>query len=158
MNNAKLTALCGMITALSVVLMLISTVLPILMYVLPFLTGLLVLFIEDLSGKKYAVAVFFCVSLLSLIFLTDKETALAYVLFFGYYPIIKEPVEKLPKLLAYLLKFAIFNTAAVLSGVIAVSVFGVSGEEYAEFGKYTVPIFLALANVMFILYDLSIIC
>lgn len=156
MNKAKITAVCGMVTALSVVLMMVSTLLPVLMYVLPVITSLGVLYTQDLSGKKWAFGVYGATSVLSMMLLTDKETALTYVLFFGYYPLIKNTLEKLPKVISRILKTVIFNAAAVGIGFIGVWFFGVSGEEYSEFGKLTIPLLLGLANLAFILYDFAI--
>ncbi len=155
-NKTKNTALCGVMTALSVVLMLFTTVLPILMYVLPIVTGLLVLFTADITNPKWAVGVYFSTSFLSILLLTDKESALTYCLFFGYYPIIKDIIEKLPKWASWILKFLLFNVAAVLIGVTGTFIFGISGDEYNEFGKLTIPILLFMANIVFILYDMCL--
>ncbi len=152
-NKTKNTAICGLMTALSVVLMMLTTLVPVFMYVLPIVTGLLVLFTADVSNKKWGVGVFFSTAFLSLLLITDKEAALTYALFFGYYPLIKDVIDKLPKALAWILKFILFNCAAVGIGVMSFYLFGVSGEEYNEFGKYTIPILLLMANVAFILYD-----
>ncbi len=147
------TAICGLMTALSVVLMMLTTLVPVFMYVIPIVTGLLVLFVADVSNKKWGAGVYFSTAFLSLLLITDKEAALTYGLFFGYYPLIKDLIDKLPKALAWILKFILFNLAAVGIGVISFYLFGVSGEEYDEFGKYTIPILLIMANVAFFLYD-----
>ncbi len=155
-NKTKNTAVCGLMTALSVVLMMLTTLVPIFMYVLPIVTGLLVLFTADFSNKKWGIGVYFSTAFLSLLLITDKEAALTYALFFGYYPLIKDIMEKLPKALAWIFKFVIFNLAAVGIGAISFYLFGVSGEEYDEFGEYTIPILLIMANVAFILYDICL--
>ena len=152
-NKTKNTAVCGLMTALSVVLMMLTTLVPVFMYVIPIVTGLLVLFTADFANKKWGMGVYFSTALLSLLLITDKEAALTYALFFGYYPLIKDIIEKLPKVLCWVLKFILFNGAAVGIGVISFYLFGVSGEEYDEFGKYTIPILLLMANIAFILYD-----
>ena len=152
-NKTKNTAVCGLMTALSVVLMMLTTLVPVFMYVIPILTGLVVLFTADVSNKKWGAGVYFSTAFLSLLLITDKEAALTYALFFGYYPLIKDVIEKLPKFFSLLLKFTLFNLSAVGIGVISFYLFGVSGEEYNEFGKYTIPILLVMANVAFILYD-----
>ena len=139
--------------ALSVVLMMLTTLVPVFMYVIPIITGLLVLFVADISDKKWGIGVYFSTAFLSLLLITDKEAALTYALFFGYYCLIKDIIEKLPKALSWILKFIIFNASAVGIGVISFYLFGVSGEEYNEFGKYTIPILLIMANVAFVLYD-----
>ena len=152
-NKTKNTAVCGLMTALSVVLMMLTTLVPVFMYVIPIVTGILVLFVADISNKKWAVGVYFSTAFLSVLLITDKEAALTYALFFGYYPLIKDTIEKLPKAVAWILKIILFNIAAVGIGVISFYVFGISGDEYDEFGKYTVPILLIMANVAFVLYD-----
>ncbi len=153
MKKAKITALCGMMSALSVVIMLASSIIPVLMYVLPVVSGYFVWYISELINKKYAIGVYFSTSILSLILLTDKETALAYALFFGFYPIIRFLLNRLPKVLCFVSKILLFNVCALAVGYIGVAVFGVSADEYTEFGKWTIPILLGMANSMFLLYE-----
>ncbi len=155
-NKTKNTAVCGLITALSVVLMMLTTLVPVFMYVIPIITGLLVLFVSDIANKKWGLGVYFSTAFLSLLLITDKEAALTYALFFGYYPLIKDIIERLPKGVEWLLKMVVFNVAAVSIGAISFFLFGVSGEEYNEFGRYTIPILLIMANVAFILYDICL--
>ena len=155
MKKAKITAVCGMMAALSVVLMFITTFVTVFVYVLPIITGMIVFFASELADKKWASGVFFTTAFLSMILLTDKEAGLTYTLFFGYYPLIKHSLEKLPKALSWVVKLVIFNIAAVGIGVLGVVVFGISAEEYKEFGEFTIPILLILANIAFILYDIA---
>lgn len=152
-NKTKNTAICGLMTALSVVLMMLTTLVPVFMYVIPIITGILVLFVVDIADKKWGLGVYFATAFLSLLLITDKEAALTYALFFGYYPLIKDIIERLPEWIAWFFKLVIFNGAAVGIGVISFFVFGVSGEEYNEFGKYTIPILLGMADIAFVLYD-----
>ncbi len=156
MKKAKKTALCGMLIALSVVLMATTTIVPVAMYIMPILTGVIVMLVHKSMGVKYAWAVFFATSILCLVLITDKESALTYTLVFGYYPIIKGRFETLPKIASWVIKFVIFNCGAVLIGVLGVYLFGVSGEEYSDLGRFTIPILLSLANVVFLLYDISL--
>ncbi len=153
MNKTKLTAFCGMMTAVSVVLMSVTTIIPVFMYVIPLVTGIAVLFADYVGNKKWAVGTFFATAILSLLLVTDKEAVLAYTFFFGYYPIVRQYLQKLPAILKNVFKALIFNVSAVLVGVTGVLVFGLSAEEYKEFGKATIPILLGLANVMFVMYD-----
>lgn len=155
-NKTKNTAICGLMTALSVVLMMLTTLIPVFMYVIPIITGLLVLFVADVTDKKWGTGVYFSTAFLSLLLITDKEAALTYALFFGYYPLIKDLLEKLPRFISWILKLLIFNLAAVGIGVISFYVFGVSGDEYNEFGKFTILILLIMANVAFVLYDICL--
>lgn len=156
MRKAKKTALCGMLIALSVVLMAVTTVIPVAMYIMPILTGVIVILVLRSMSVKYALGVYIATSVLCLVLITDKEAALTYALIFGYYPIIKSKLERLPKVASWVVKFIIFNCGAVLIGVLSVYLFGVSGEEYSDLGRFTVPILLSLANVVFLLYDISL--
>ncbi len=156
MNKSKNTAFCGMVSALSVVLMLVTTVLPVMMYVLPIVTGILIMLTAEVTNKKWAIGTFFSTAIISLLMLTEKETALTYLFFFGWYPLAREHLSKIPKAIQFIIKLVIFNFSAVAIGVVGVYVFGVSKEDYTEFGKYTIPILLAMANVVFVLYEMML--
>ena len=145
-----------MVSALSVVLMLVTTLLPVMMYVLPIVTGILIMLTSEVTNKKWAIGTFFSTAIISLLILTEKETALTYLFFFGWYPLAREYISKIPKVFQVALKFVIFNCSAVAIGVVGVYVFGVSKDDYTEFGKYTIPILLAMANVVFLLYEMML--
>ena len=153
MKKAKITAFCGMMIALSVVLMALTTFLPVLMYVLPIITGVAVLVVADVSNKKWGAGVYFATAILSLLIITDKETALTYTLFFGYYPLVRDVILKLPKAFSWAVRLVLFNCSAIFIGLAGVYVLGLSAEEYSEFGKATIPILLGLSNVVFLMYD-----
>lgn len=155
MSTASKTAIGGMATALSVV-SLIPTALEIFVYALPAFAGMITLFCVIELNKKWAFGVFAAASLLSVILVPNKEAAVLYIAFFGYYPIIKSILEKLRVRIAeYLLKLLIFNTSVVLSYILLVFVFNISVESL--FGENLTVImyigFAALMNVMFIVYD-----
>ncbi len=143
-------------TALCVVLLLPTSLIPVLTYVSPMLTGAVVCAVCVLAGKKWAFGVYAAAGILSLLILTDKEAALTFLLFFGYYPIIQSLFEKLKRPLSLALKLLLFNASMIISGLAAVYIFLVPSEEYAELGKFTVPIYLALGNIAFFLYDFSL--
>ena len=89
----------------------------------------------------------------------DREAAAMFVLFFGYYPILKSVLERIRlRVVEYLLKFIIFNVAIVASYLIIINVLGISEilEEFGELGKYGVWIMLGMGNVVFLLYDITI--
>lgn len=155
-SKTKLTALCGMMTALCVVIMLPSSVIPVLTYVAPMLTGAVICAVCVLAGRKRAFAVYAAAGVLSMIILTDKEAALFFVLFFGYYPIVREPLSKLGRGASILLKLLIFNVSVVLASLLAVYVFLVPAEEFTELGAVTIPLYLAVGNGVFLLYDYSL--
>lgn len=87
----------------------------------------------------------------------DKEAAMMYAAFFGYYPVIKSFLEsKLPRVFEWIVKFLIFNAAMVLAYLVIIFVFGMPLDEMEEFGRYAVPILLGMGNVVFFVYDIAL--
>lgn len=147
-------ALCGIISSVSVVLMFMTGLVPFLTYTLPAVSGALLAIVVIEINKKWATGAYIAISLLSLLIVADKEAAMFFVAFFGYYPIIKEVIEnKLPKILEWVVKLLLFNVAAVAAYAVIIYVFGIPFDELEEYGKYSVLILLAMGNVIFVLYD-----
>lgn len=147
-------ALCGIISSVSVVLMFMTGLVPFLTYTLPAVSGALLAIIVIEINKKWATGAYIAISLLSLLIVADKEAAMFFVAFFGYYPIIKEVIEnKLPKILEWVVKLLLFNVATVAAYAVIIYVFGIPFDELEEYGKYSVLILLAMGNVIFVLYD-----
>ena len=135
MKQSSQTAFGGILTALSVVLMFLTGIIPFLTFALPALAGALLILIVMEIGPKWALCVYAAVSILSLLVVADKEAAMMYAAFFGYYPVIKSFLEsKLPRVVEWIVKFLIFNAAMVLAYVIIIFVFGMPLDEMEEFG------------------------
>ena len=83
----------GVIAAVSLVIMLITGFIPIGTYACPALAGFLLAAVVIELGAGWAWAVFAAVALASVFFAGDKEAALYYMLFFGFYPILKAKIE-----------------------------------------------------------------
>ena len=143
----------GIVASLSLVMMLLTTALPVLMYVLPIMSGILLMLIVTELNKKWGLATYAAVSILSLLILPDKETAMVYAGFFGCYPVIKPVLDRLPKVLQWILKFLFFNAAVTVSYLIIIYVFSIPIEGMEGLGKWAIPLLLALGNVLFVLYD-----
>lgn len=88
--------------------------------------------------------------LLSLLLLPSKDGALLYLLFFGYYPIVKSYLERLPKALAWAMKLLVFNAAFT---VIRLLFAGLLAPGLAAFSP--VPLYL-LASAAFCLFDFGL--
>ena len=89
-------AYCGMAAALSVALMLLGAVVPVLMFIAPAAASLLIATVCMECGMKMALTAYGAVSLLSLLFVPDKEVALVFVFLLGYYPLVKPKFEAHP--------------------------------------------------------------
>lgn len=163
MKQSAKTALGGMVAALSVVLLAL-TIIPVFVYTMPALASALILLIVIEVDKKWAFGVYAAASIVGFFVAPDKEAAIVYIAFFGYYPIVKSVFEsKLPRALEYVAKFAVFNCAIVAAYAVIIKVMGLMTlEEMTEFpsypalAKFALPILLVLANVMFFVYDICL--
>ena len=163
LSQASKTAIGGMAVALSVVL-LIPTALEIFVYALPALAGFLTLFCVIELGKSWAFGVWFATALLSLLLVPNKEAAVMYTAFFGYYPIVKALLEnrKLPRVVEYLFKFLIFNAAVISAYLVLIYLFGmplgdVLGEDDGVWwAKYALPVMLVMGNAVFLVFDFAL--
>ena len=89
--------------------------------------------------------------------LTDKEAALYYAAFLGYYPIIKGLIERISsKVVQYIIKIALFNAAMIAAFYIGIKILSVPEESFSLFGVYLPWVFLVIGNMIFVLYDLCI--
>lgn len=155
MKKSKPIALCGLLAALSLVLMFLGSVLWVFTYVAPLVSSLIIAIICDLAGKKYAFITYLAVSIISVFFLPDKECALTYAFFFGYYVIIKSPLEKIkPKALSYLVKLLIYNAGIISSQLLLIYAFKIPLDN--NWGRWGIVLLIALANLVFAAYELML--
>ena len=158
-KSASSVAFGGIVSALAVLLMFFTGVFPFATYALPALAGLLLVVIVVDHGMKWAWSVYGAISALAILITPDREAAAMFVLFFGYYPILKSVLERIrSRVVEYILKFVVFNVAIVVSYLIIINVLGISEilEEFGELGKYGVWIMLGMGNIVFLLYDITI--
>ena len=113
MKQTQKIALSGLMTALAAVVLILSNIVPIGLYTFPAAAGIIIYILTFTVGRSYAWASYGAVSLLSLFLCADREASLCFVCFLGFYPLLKELLEKLPKVLAYAAKVLLFNAAAV---------------------------------------------
>ncbi len=155
MKNTKKITLCGMVASLSIVIMLTSYF-PYLTYAIPALAGLFMMVPLIECGVSWGVGTYIASS--AIIFITgETEAKLLYVLFLGYYPILKSLIERIKKqAVEWVFKLVCFNAAAVAFYYVSSMLFAVSFDDLGDFGKYGALIFLAICNVVFVIYDIGI--
>lgn len=152
MNKTKIVAFSGVLTALSVVLLFLGTVISVFAYVSPMICGAVLIASLRNVNEKSAWLIYSAVSIISFLFMADKECSLTYIFFFGYYPIIKSKIDRIKnKILRLFLKLIIFNSGIIISQLICFYIFGIPFDNI--FGKWTVLVLLLLVNLLFILYD-----
>ena len=143
-------------------------------------------FIETLDLTMAALASFFCIfavielggiypwlifsvtGALSVILMPYSMTGWFYLLFFGYYPIVKEKLERLPKIFSWILKMLILNVALVIAVIAAYFLFfGQTGDGNlmsaftlifgeSETGEMMAIGVYALVNLTFVIYDIAL--
>ncbi len=154
MKTAYKVSLGGVIGALSLVLMFLTSIVPFGTFAFPAFAGMLLVCVVIELGFGWAFIVYGVVSALSLIMLTDKEAALYYVAFLGFYPIIKGIIEKLKsKTVQYIIKYAVFNVCMVIAFFISLFLLSIPKESFTLFGIYLPWVFLLLGNIVFVVYD-----
>ncbi len=157
-KTQKIT-LCGVFGALALLVMLAGDLLPMALYICPALAGLLILPVAHEAGARTGYLFYAGISLLSLLMLPDREPAVLFIAFLGYYPLLKFLLEKLPgKLLQWLIKLVLFNATMIGAYWLMLHLFGFEALA-ADFADMTGPllaVLLAMANVTFVLYDVLI--
>ena len=144
----------GIVSALSLVLMISVAVIPFLTYAA---AGMLIVFMVIETDKKWAFGVYAAVAILGVLLVPDKEVAVMYLAFFGYYPILKAVMEsKLRPVLCWVLKIGSFLLTMVASYFLMIKLMGVTIDEIDEFGVMAIPMLLGLGTFAFVLYDIAL--
>lgn len=161
MNNTVCynSALGGVISSLCIMLMFLTALSPLLYLVMPMLAGLLIIVMVLESGTGYALMTYVSVSILSMLITFNKESSLMFIMFFGYYPILRKYIDKIRfKPIRFAVKFILYNLCLILEFLITVNLFGITDilDEMNDMGRYGLWIMLLLSNVTFIAYDSAV--
>lgn len=149
-------AYCGMASALCIALMLLGAVVPVLMFIAPAAASLLIATVCVECGKTMAFTAYGAVSLLSILFVPDKEVALTFVFLLGYYPLVKPYFDRIrPALLRGAAKLLLCNGSILLMyGLVLLLVpAGSISQELKTTALIVSLSTLAMGNVAFLLYD-----
>lgn len=152
-KTSKQIALGGLSAALCIVIMMTTALIPFATYALPALAGILLIPIAVEFGISTAWITYSAVSLLSILMVPDRETALMFIAFFGYYPFLKLKLDTVKlRLVRIFLKLAIFNITISASYMALIWVFGLyylAGELQGGFGI----VLLVIGNIFFPVYE-----
>lgn len=154
MKNSLKIAFCGIVSALSVVMMFMGGIIVLLAYIMPMLCGVLILMVKKTFGTSAAWITYVSTSVLSFILVSDRECMLMYVMFFGFYPIIKSGLEKIrSRLLSNILKLLIFNALMAAAQLVLIYVFMIPFDD-GESNVLLLVLFIVLLNLLFVTYNL----
>lgn len=157
MKTSVKVSMGGVVAALCLVLMLLTSVIPFGTYAFPAFAGILLVLLVFNLGYPYAFAVYIITAVLSFLLVADKEAALLFAVFLGYYPIVKGLIERLKsKVWQYVIKLLLFNATMIGAFYIGTSLLSIPKESFNIFGVYLPWLFLIIGNGVFIVYDLCI--
>ncbi len=159
MRKSYKVALGGIIMALSTLCMAATSLFPAASFALPAAAGVLLIVLNIELGSKWAVSVYVGVSLLSLFLSSDYLAVVSFIALLGYYPIVKESIERLRRpVLEWILKIILLNVTILIGSLITLLFLG-SGAlmaEYGEFGLVGIIIYILGLNGAFVIYDIAL--
>ena len=109
-KRTKYLTVSAMLCALGVILLSLGSVIEVLDITAAVFASLLCIYAVIEMGGVYPWLIWLVTSFLALLLLPQKTPALFYALFAGFFPIVKEKLEKLPRIPSLLLKLVFFHT------------------------------------------------
>ena len=153
-KQTKYLTVSAMLCALGVIFLALGAFIEVLDITTAVMASLLCVYAVIEMGGGYPWGVWIVTSILSLLLLPVKTPALFYALLAGFYPILKEKLERLKRPLAFLLKLAVFHLSL---GAIVLLLSLFFPEQLVFDGMEWLPIAMyALCVVTFILYDVAL--
>jgi len=150
MNKGTRTlTLSALFTALSLIMLYIASVWPTGQLGLVAVASLFIAAVVVESGPGSGLSVFVAVSGLGMLIIPNKTAPLLFLMFFGYYPVVKSLIERIGAMpLQWLLKLLVFNASLTAIRFLLKSI-------VFEFGGYKPGVFLLylLGNVVFAVFD-----
>lgn len=157
MKQSVKTAFCGVVAALGTVLMLFQGLIPVASIAMPALAGCFLIPVVAEIGVPWGFGCYGVTAVLVMLLAPDREAALIYLLFFGYYPVLFAVLGRIrQKTAQYVVKLLIFNCAAIAESLLALYLLGVPLETISFLGRFTPLVLLLMANVVFVLYDFAL--
>ena len=152
-ERTKRVAVCAMLGALGVVSLYLGSMIEVIDISMAVIASLFAVIAVIEYGAGAGWSIYAITSVLSAVLLPNKFPALMYILFFGFYPIIKEKIERLmSKAAQWAIKEIIFNVCLVALMIVGNYVLMI--DMRAWFAMEV--IFFALANATFVIYDIAL--
>lgn len=144
-------ALCAVLAALGVILMYLGALVEVLDLSVAVLASMLVIILVVEVGGVYPWLVYGVTAVLALLLVHPGFSAVAYAVFLGVYPIVKEKIEKIPSaLLRWTAKLFLFNSCMALIWWVVRFWLGTAGPEIH------IALVALLLNGVFIFYDYAL--
>jgi len=149
-KKTRVITLSALFSALSFISLYIASVWPTGRYGLVAFSSIFVAGAVCEAGIASGVYVFIICSALGMLLLPDKSAPVLYILFFGYYPVLKSLIERVRRAyLQWILKLLVFNAAFIALWLIAGTLVFGSG----DYPPWIFPILATGLNLVFVLFD-----
>ena len=152
-ERTRRIAICAMLSAVGVVVLYLGSLIEVLDISMAVIASVFVIFAVIEYGKAAPWMIYGVTGILSAILLPQKLPAAIYILFCGFYPIIKEKIEKLSsKIAQWALKELIFNACLIILMVLGNYILMIDMKAWFAIEV----VFFALANGTFVIYDIAL--
>ncbi len=153
-KQTKFLTVSAMLCALGVVILMLGALIEVLDISTAVIASILCVYAVIEMGGAYPWLIWIVTSLLAFLLLPQKTPAVFYALFAGFYPILKEKLEKLNRPLAFLLKLAVFHIS-LAALYFCLRIFFPASLDIQDL--IWIPVILyVLSLVCFILYDIAL--
>ena len=152
MSKTKKLTLCAIFTALGVVMLYLGCFFQTIDMSICAIASLIIVIVTLEFGVKTALAVYIATAALALFLLPAKYIATLYAVFIGYYPLIKNVFERLPKALSWFLKLLVTNVSIAIMLLLGTYVFKLDD----KINLAIIILTVVLANVCVVLFDILI--
>ena len=148
-KNTRRLTLSALFSALCLIALYIASIWPTGLYGLVAFASLFVAAGVIEAGTVSGIYVFVVSSALGILLLPNKAAPLLFLLFFGYYPVLKNLIEKIKsKAVQWFLKLLVFNATLTVIWVFLKELLMGFSERFSG-----VWIIYVLGNVVFVLFD-----
>ena len=155
MNTRRRTfaiTFCAMLAALSLILLLAASFLPSGRLALAAVAGFLpAAAVLSAGGLRAGLACYIVTAALALLLLPDKFAALAYVILFGHYAVVKSLLERIPQpILIWVCKLVLCNLLFAL----LIRLFGAVFLDNLPERLRMIPLLHLFGSIAFVIYDI----
>ena len=154
-SSIKQLTVCAMLTALGVILMGIGTLVEVLDISTAVIASCCVVIALIEYGKGTPWMVYAAISVLSFLLLPNKFPAMIFTLFVGFYPILKEKLDKKHKVIRWVLKELIFNVCLAIIILLYMLLFFESATLAIPL-PLIIVVAVILCEVVFVMYDIAL--
>lgn len=144
----------GMVAAICVVLEFSTGILPLFLYIFPMICAFLMNILLEECGTKTALCTYAATATISMLIAPDKEAALLFAAFFGYYPIARAYIMMLKRsVIRFIVKLALFNAAIICSYLLLIKFIGLEELGFEDV-KWMWALLLIVGNFAFLMFDI----